>query len=81
MIWRVDVVFLNETDWKYETSKAGAGQGGRTHTFGVASPAEKLRDAAAYVLEGVELKGGRPVLIEELPRDSAPSNKLGKRIK
>ena len=30
VIWRVDVVFLNETDWKYETSKAGAGQGGRT---------------------------------------------------
>jgi hypothetical protein len=81
VIWRVDVVFLNETDWKYETSKAGAGKGGRTHTFGVMSPAEKLRDAAAYVLEGIELKGGRPVLIEELPRDSAPSNKLGKRIK
>lgn len=65
VIWRVDVVFLSENDWKYETSKAGAGQGGRTHTFGVKSPADKLRDAAVYVLEGIELKGGKPVLLDD----------------
>src|SRR5579863_6895292 len=31
VIWRVDVVFLTAADWKYEGSRAGAGQGGRTH--------------------------------------------------
>lgn len=81
VIWRVDVAFLDRDDWKYETSKAGAGRGGRTHTFGVKSPAEKLRDAAVYVLDGIELKGGRPVIMDELERDSAPPNKLGKKIK
>lgn len=29
IIWRVDVVFLEKADWKYETSTAGAGGGGR----------------------------------------------------
>jgi hypothetical protein len=48
VIWRVDVVFLNAGDWKYEGSGAGHGQGGRTHTFGVANPAKTLADAAAY---------------------------------
>jgi hypothetical protein len=38
------------------------GGGGRTHTFGVKLPATKLKDAAAYTLPGVVLKGGRPVL-------------------
>ncbi len=78
IIWRVDVVFLEKKDWKYEPSKAGGGGGGRTHTFGVRSPAEKLRDAAAYVLKGIELKGGRPVLMDKLPRNSAPPNKVTK---
>jgi hypothetical protein len=62
VIWRVDVVFLTSDDWKYETSKAGAGRGGRTHTFGVKSPAKKLADAAAYTLPGVVLKRGKPTL-------------------
>lgn len=62
VIWRVDVVFLNKTDWKYEGSKAGAGGGGRTHTFGVKNPAKRLSGAAAYLLPGVRLRGGRPVL-------------------
>jgi hypothetical protein len=79
VIWRVDVVFLEKGDWKYETSKAGAGRGGRTHTFGVKSPAEKLRHAAAYVLDGIELKGGRPVIMDELERDSAPTNKMARK--
>ena len=39
IIWRVDVVFLEKSDWKYEKSKAGASGGGRTHTFGLRNPA------------------------------------------
>ena len=74
VIWRVDVAFLKKDDWKYETSTAGAGKGGRTHTFGVQSPATKLKHAAAYELPGIVLKGGRPILTELLPRDSAPPN-------
>lgn len=62
VIWRVDVVFLTKNDWKYETSTAGAGKGGRTHTFGVKKAAKKLANAAAYTLPGVILKGGKPVL-------------------
>jgi hypothetical protein len=62
VIWRVDVVFINCEDWKYETSKAAAGKGGRTHTFGVIRPAEKLAGAAAYELPGIILKGGKPIL-------------------
>ncbi|HZP75425.1 MAG TPA: hypothetical protein VFB45_04715 [Pseudolabrys sp.] len=81
VVWRVDVVFLKKSDWKYETSKARAGRGGRTHTFGVKAPAEKLADCAAYQLDGIELKGGRPVLMEELPRNSAPPNRLGRKAK
>ena len=62
VIWRVDVVFLEKNDWKYEGSKAGLHGGGRTHTFGLKSPAKKLKDAAAYVFPSVVLKGGKPVL-------------------
>ena len=61
VIWRVDVVFLAEADWKYEGSTAGAGEGGRTHTFGVRRPAAKLRDCAVFQYPGVRLKGGKPV--------------------
>jgi hypothetical protein len=64
IIWRVDVVFLERKDWKYEGSKAGATGGGRTHTFGVKRPADKLRDkAAAYVYPKVQIKGGKPILV------------------
>ena len=62
VIWRVDVVFLEKADWKYEKSKAGAQGGGRTHTFGVKEPAKKLKDAAAYSLDSLTLKRGKPVL-------------------
>lgn len=61
-IWRVDVVFLREEDWKYEGSKAGTGRGGRTHTFGVKNPAERLVKAIVYKAPGIVLRGGRPVL-------------------
>lgn len=62
IIWRVDVVYLECADWKYEGSTAGAGGGGRTHTFGVIKPALKLRHASAYRLPDVVLRGGVPVL-------------------
>jgi hypothetical protein len=48
IIWRVDVVFLNKTDWKYEKSSAGHAGGGRTHTFGVKNAARKLKGCAVY---------------------------------
>jgi len=78
VIWRVDVVFLEKSDWKYEGSKAGAEGGGRTHTFGVSNPATKLADAAPYVNKSVTLKGGKPIMTEMVEFDSAPPNKLGK---
>jgi hypothetical protein len=62
VIWRVDVVFLNKDDWKYEQSSAGASGGGRTHTFGVKLPATKLKHAAAYALNDIALKNGKPIL-------------------
>jgi len=62
VLWRVDVVFLKKDDWKYEGSKAGAGGGGRTHTFGVRLPAEKLKSAAAYTLPEIIVKGGKPIV-------------------
>lgn len=61
-IWRVDVVFLQKGDWKYEGSKAAEGKGGRTHTFGMRRPKDKLQAATIYRLQGVVLKGGKPVL-------------------
>lgn len=64
VVWRVDVVFLKKIDWKYEKSGAGASGGGRTHTFGVKHPATKLKDAAAYELPGIILKGGKPIISE-----------------
>jgi hypothetical protein len=64
VIWRVDVIFLTANDWKYERSKAESGRGGRTHTFGVPNPAEKLAGAAAYLLPGIVIKNGKPVLSE-----------------
>ena len=65
VIWRVDVVFLNADDWKYESSGAGEGKGGRTHTFGVRNPATRLRNSAAYALPGIVIKNGKPILSEE----------------
>lgn len=65
VIWRVDVAFLRKEDWKYEASRAGPAGGGRTHTFGLRQPAERLRDAAVYKLPGIVIKAGRPVLAAE----------------
>jgi hypothetical protein len=64
VIWRVDVIFLEKGDWKYEGSKAGTSGGGRTHTFGLRKPADKLANAAAYTLPSVAFTRGKVALIE-----------------
>jgi len=61
IIWRVDVVFLEKTDWKYEKSTAGIAGGGRTHTFGVKNPAKKLLGKAIYRRPDVVIIDGKPV--------------------
>ncbi len=61
IIWRVDIVFLEKTDWKYEASKAGRGGGGRTHTFGVKEPARKLQGKAIYQRADVTIRDGKPI--------------------
>jgi hypothetical protein len=63
IVWRVDVVFLEKSDWKYEGSTASEDGGGRTHTYGVKRPAAKLKGkAAVYRRTDIELRGGKPVL-------------------
>lgn len=61
VVWRVDVVYLTKHDWKYESSTAGVAGGGRTHTFGVISPAAKLANAAVYRRNDIHLVRGKPV--------------------
>jgi hypothetical protein len=62
IVWRVDVVFLEKSDWKYEKSKAGETGGGRTHTFGVRNAAQKLRGKAVYRRSDVAIRDGKPVV-------------------
>ncbi len=61
IIWRVDVVFLEKVDWKYEGSTAGESGGGRTHPFGVSTPATKLKDRAVYRRTDIVIRRGKPV--------------------
>lgn len=61
IIWRVDIVFLERSDWKYEKSSAGELGGGRTHTFGVKNAAKKLRSCAVYQRSDVRMRDGKPV--------------------
>jgi len=61
IIWRVDVVFLKKSDWKYEKSSAGAAGGGRTHTFGVRNAATQLRGKAVYARKDVVIRDGKPI--------------------
>ncbi|MGH8689542.1 MAG: hypothetical protein ACREUS_00800 [Burkholderiales bacterium] len=61
VIWRIDMVFLEKTDWKYESSSAGEAGGGRTHTFGVKNPASKLKDCAVYSRKDIQIKDGKPI--------------------
>ena len=63
IVWRVDVVFLDRDDWKYEGSTAGAAGGGRTHTFGVKKPASKLRGCAVYERRDVIVRSGKAIPI------------------
>jgi hypothetical protein len=62
VIWRVDVAFLNQDDWKYETSKAAEGRGGRTHTFGVRLPASRFASAMVYQHPKIVLRQSKPTL-------------------
>ena len=62
VVWRMHVAFLNASDWKYEGSAAGAGGGGRTHTFGVIRPATRFRDAAVFSRPDIAIRNGKPVL-------------------
>jgi hypothetical protein len=64
VIWRVDIPFLRETDWKYEGSKAGEGRGGRTHTFGVKNPAKRFENSILYQSSRIVLRQGGPVLAD-----------------
>jgi len=61
IIWRVDVLYLEKTDWKYEKSSAGEAGGGRTHTFGVREPKAKLKDKAIYKRPDVVVRDGKPI--------------------
>jgi hypothetical protein len=61
IIWRVDVVFLEKSDWKYEKSKASDAGGGRTHTFGVKKAAMRLRGKAVYARKDVIVRNGKPI--------------------
>jgi hypothetical protein len=62
VIWRVDVPFLNQEDWKYETSKAAEGRGGRTHTFGVKLPASRFANSIVYQHPKIILRQSKPTL-------------------
>ena len=61
IVWRVDVAFIEQSDWKYESSRAGPSRGGRTHTFGLHRPATKLKGRAVYQRGDVALIGGKPI--------------------
>jgi hypothetical protein len=61
IVWRVDIVYLAKTDWKYEGSSAGAGGGERTHTFGVKRAAEKLKGKQVYLRSDIVLRSGKPI--------------------
>ncbi len=61
LVWRVDVPFIRQGDWKYEGSGAGEGRGGRTHTFGIKNPAKLLAGAMAYQAPGIAVHGGKPI--------------------
>lgn len=62
VVWRVDVAFLREKDWKYEGSKAREGRGGRTHTFGVKHPADRFASAIVFRHPKIILRQSKPTL-------------------
>jgi hypothetical protein len=63
-IWRVDIPFLTKEDWKYEGSTAAQGTGGRTHTFGITSPATIIRKAIVYQAPQIGPSQGRTSLMD-----------------
>jgi len=65
LIWRVDIQFLNQDDWKYEGSKAAEGRGGRTHTFGVKNPAKRFKTSIVYQNPRIVISQGGPVLASD----------------
>ncbi len=62
IIWRVDIAFLTRDDWKYEASSAGKEGGGRTHTYGLKRPFQRLKDLAAYSRSDIVLRSSKPTL-------------------
>lgn len=62
VIWRVNLAFLQEGDWKYEGSGAREGRGGRTHTFGVKQPSRRFKSAIVYQHPKVVVRQGGPTL-------------------
>ena len=63
-IWRVDIAFLRQEDWKYEGSKAAEGLGGGTHTFGIRLPSKLLKTCIVYQNPRVAIRQGGPVLTD-----------------
>jgi hypothetical protein len=60
IVWRVDLAFFEKADWEYQKSGAGPRRGGRTHTFGIRNPAQKLRGHAVYQRSDIRLLNGKP---------------------
>lgn len=74
VVWRVDTVPLKKSDWVYQKSRARSGAGGRTHTFGVQTPKQKIAPTwVSFQLPGFELQGGQPARIPK------PSKRRGRR--
>jgi len=61
-IWRVNIAFLQRTDWKYEGSTAAEGHGRRTQTFGIKLPSKLLGNTIVYQNPRVAVRQGGPVL-------------------
>lgn len=61
IIWRIDLAFLEKSDWKYERSGASTAGGGRTETFGLVKPKARLHGSAVYSRSDVILVGRKPV--------------------
>ena len=64
VVWRVDIPFLQQDQWKYEGSKAAEGLGGRTHTFGIKNPAVVIGKAIVYQAPEVPLSRGKPCIFD-----------------
>ncbi len=69
IVWRVDIPFIEQHQWKYEGSKAAEGKGGRTHTFGIKNPAVMLAKTIVYQAPEVRLSRGKPCLVDSETAD------------